>query len=429
MNSTDKAEQQLAGVDAAAAGGPSPSREQPTERGAFEQRLSMAAQQLREAVDDVLDAVPVRARTPAEFQRVLKLDRNLSSRLLRAVRLHDPLACLNRLPGPTGIRVLLGAARKLTQTRELVGPAQQALTVVEQLVLNELGEWKALEAAISGWLPEAREQFQMTNRQTAFRAMSNIKGVMADAELSVTLIYPGSANAEWVDRAGITGLCRMKRLRPGVPMGLLHGSSIVPPPGTQRLTLNGEPIDARHEAPLLREFCSRPTPQFDVQVKGETVHYLLKGDGVGVDSMVDLLFADVMRGRYPAHSSVSPRPATPGAVIDVPVKTLIVDVLVHEEVWPAVEPELRMYDTAGRGIANPTDSVRDMDRIDVLESILSMGTDISRFRTKEVERYPEMVRFVCERLGWDSGRFRGYRCRVDYPVYGTQVSMIFQPPA
>jgi hypothetical protein len=124
---------------------------------------------------------------------------------------------------------------------------------------------------------------------------------------------------------------------------------------------------------------------------------------------------------------VSPLPATPGAVIDIPVKTLIVDVLVHQDVWPGVEPELRMYDTTGRGLANPTDPARDMDRIDILESIQDMGTRLEGFRAKEAGRYVEMVRYICGRLDWDSDHFRGYRCRVDYPVHGTQVAMVFVP--
>ena len=144
--------------------------------------------------------------------------------------------------------------------------------------------------------------------------------------------------------------------------------------------------------------------------------------------MVDLLFADITRSRYPAHSEIRKQPASPGAVIDVPVKTLIVDVLVHEDVWRGVEPELRMYDTAGRGLASPTDASRRLDRRDVLESIQNMGTQISGFRTKEVARYVDMVQHVCDKLGWDSTKFRGYRCRVEYPVYGYQVAVIFEPP-
>ncbi len=394
----------------------------------LQQRLSRTAECLRDAIGEVIREVPVTFKKPSEFQRVLKMDRSLSSRLLRAARLHDPLAALDRMPGPHGVRLLLKAAAKAGVDGQMLARAEEALTDVERIVTDEIGDWKQLDVAISGWLPDAREQFEMSNRQSAYRAMSNIKGVTADAEVSVTLIHPGSANADWVDRAGITGICRMRRLRPGTPMGLLHGSSIAPPAGTQRLSLDGNPIDPRHGAPLLRDFSSLPIPQFDVRVDGDAVHYVLQGDDVGLGSMVDLYFADVMRGRYPAHRGVSPRPATPGAVIDIPVKTLIVDVLVHEDVWPEVEPELRMYDTAGRGVASPTDASRDMDRIDVLESIQELGTQMDRFRAREVGRYVEMVRFVCDQLGWDRNRFRGYRCRVDHPVYGTQVSMIFQPP-
>ncbi len=395
----------------------------------LERRLSFATERVRNAMAAVINVAPVRTKRPAEFQRVLKLDRSLTSRLLRALELDDPLAALYRMPGPQGLRLILKAVRKTVDDSDLIEQAEGALAELEDLVNAEVGDWKALAAALCGWVPEAREQFEIANRQAAFRAMSNIKGVTADAMVSVTLIHPGSANLDWVDRAGITGMCRMRRLRPGTPMGFLHGSSIAPPPGTQRLSLDANAIDPEHGAPLLREFSSSPVPEFDVRVDGNVVHYLLKGRGVGVGSLVDLYFADVMRGRYPARESISPRPATPGAVIDVPVKTLIVDVLVHEDIWPGVEPELHLYDTAIRGIANPVDASRDMDRIDVLETIQNLGTQSSRFRTAEVGCYSDMVRFVCRKLGWDSESFRGFRCRVEYPIYGAQVSMIFRPPA
>ncbi len=108
---------------------------------------------------------------------------------------------------------------------------------------TEIGDWQDLSVAISGWLPDAREPFDMGNRQIVFKAMSNIKGITADAEIAVTFIHPGSGSADWVDRAGITGLCGLRRLRPGTPMVVMHGHSIAPPPGARRTSLVGEPID------------------------------------------------------------------------------------------------------------------------------------------------------------------------------------------
>mgnify|MGYP000013081548 CR=1 FL=1 len=397
--------------------------------GPLQQRLSLAAERLRDSVAAVIDRVPTVAKKPAEFERVLKLDRSLSSRLLRAVRLHDPLATLHRMPGLQGVRLLLTAAARAGVDSLVIAQAERALVELEGLVTSELGEWKDLNAAISGWLPDTREEFDMANRQIAYRAMSNLKGITADVEQSVTLVYPSQDNKDWLDRVGVGGICRMKRLRPGAPMGRLRGSVIVPPPGATRpLMLDGRPIDQSTGAPLLKEFCSQPTPEFDVRIIGNLEHYLLRGDDVGLGSQVDLFLADLLRNRYPAHRGASQNPATPGAVIDIPVKVLIVDVLVHRDVWVGVEPELRMYDTTGRGLANPMDPSRDMDRIDVFETIQEMGTRLEGFRTKEVGRYVEMIRFICDQLGWDSNSFRGYRCRVEYPVHGTQVNLVFNPP-
>lgn len=394
----------------------------------LEQRLSLATERVRSAIREVIDMLPVRVKRPSEFQRVLKIDRSLSSRVLRALRLDDPLASLLQFPGPHGLRLLLRAADRAVDGHEAISRAEHALTELERMVSVEVGDWKELEAALAGWLPEVRKKFEMTNRQAAFRALSNIKGVMADADVAVTLIHPG-ADPRWVDRAGIYGVSRMRRLRAGAPLRLFGGSSITPKSGVERLSLDGKPVRTTHAPPLLRGFCSSPTPQFDVQIEGGHFQYALKGENVGLRSVVDLYLADVMRCRYPVHKDISPRPATPGSVIDIPVRAQIVDVLVHEDVWPGIEPDLRMYDTAGRGVADPRDVSRDVDRIEALETIQHMGTDLSRFRTKDVAHYLEMIRFVCGKLGWEGTRFRGYRCRVEYPVHGTQVSMIFNPPS
>ncbi len=143
---------------------------------------------------------------------------------------------------------------------------------------------------------------------------------------------------------------------------------------------------------------------------------------------MDMGFRDETRKCCPACCEVSAQPATPGEVVDSPVRALIADVLVHEDVWPGVEPDPCMCDTSDLGLANPMDPSREMDRIDVLESVRAIGTDVSRFRTKEFARYVDMVRFVRQKLGWDSDGFRGYRCRLEHPVYAKEVTMVFEPP-
>ena len=35
---------------------------------------------------------------------------------------------------------------------------------------------------------------------------------------------------------------------------------------------------------------------------------------------------------------------------------------------------------------------------------------------------------MAERFGWDPSRFRAYRTRIQYPVYGWQICLSFEPP-
>ncbi|MGD8454426.1 MAG: hypothetical protein PVJ57_21645 [Phycisphaerae bacterium] len=416
----------------------------------LQERLSRVAERFRDALNAVIDQVPVAIKRPAEFQRVLRLDRNLSSRLLRAARLHDPLATLHRMPGPHGVRLLLAAAIKAGVDRVTIAEAEHAVTELERVVATEVGTWQELNAAISGWLPNARAEFELTNRQTAYRAISNLRGVTADVELAVTIVHPAADDADWVDRAGITGMCRMKRLRPGAVMRLLHGRAVSATPGVaehheqvlvagwspltplpsnrQRFSIDGKPIDFTHGAPLLKEFSTSPSPELDLHVAGSLSQYVLPGDCVGCGSLADLLFADVMPRRYPAHASASTRPITPGVVVHIPVKVLVADVLVHRDVWRGVQPELRAFDTTGHGLADPTDPSCKVYRVDVLDPILDMGTRLDAFRVKEIGGYVDMIRHVCGKLGWDSTAFHGYRFRIEYPLYGTQFCMIFTPP-
>lgn len=103
------------------------------------------------------------------------------------------------------------------------------------------------------------------------------------------------------------------------------------------------------------------------------------------------------------------------------------NLLLHEDVWPGRGPQLLVFDTRIRGLASPDDPERTLDRLDVIEVIEPLGKGASRFRATEVGRHVEMVEYVCGKLGWDSSRLRGYRVRVQYPVFGAQYCVVFDP--
>jgi hypothetical protein len=125
--------------------------------------------------------------------------------------------------------------------------------------------------------------------------------------------------------------------------------------------------------------------------------------------------------RHPRRNSLFVEPA-------IPVAGLVFDVILHEDAYPGAEPQLLIYDTGYDGIANVNDVERLIDRVDLLESVEYLGADLGRVQAAELPRYGEMLAHLAGRFGWDPGRFRAYRTRIQYPVYGWQVCLSFLPP-
>jgi hypothetical protein len=64
-----------------------------------------------------------------------------------------------------------------------------------------------------------------------------------------------------------------------------------------------------------------------------------------------------------------------------------------------------------------------------MESIQHLGRGTGAARDASLPRHVQLLRHVFTSMGWDDSKFRGYRCSIDYPVYGSQVSMAFDPPS
>jgi hypothetical protein len=197
------------------------------------------------------------------------------------------------------------------------------------------------------------------------------------------------------------------------------------------MSLDGHPVNDL-EGVRLDRYCSSPPPRLVAHQVGEVVHYTLAGDEFGPRSNVDLVFAEVNLSEMPRYvAEDSGRKGYVFAEISTPVKTLHFDVLVDEAVYPGSDPAMFIYDTVLEGVADVNDRARDIDRLDMAESVQHLGAGtsrFSRFRTADISNYTEILNLTCDRLKWDNNRFRGYRCRIDYPIYGSQVALAFDPP-
>lgn len=383
---------------------------------------------LLESLGRAIDAIPDPPRGPQALARRLGIDKVLASRVLTALRSADPLFVVHRAPGPEPLRRTLDALAREGVDGGLLEGARAAVDDFEHLIRDEVGDRAALDAIVATWLPEARREFELRRKQAAHKAMGHLRGALVRTIMATVVLAPSESDPGRLDVVWLNGLFGIIRLRPRAGVKIV--TRRFAPDSTQRHPLNlaGQPIEEMRLA-TLEEFSSRPAPEFEITRAGDAVHYLLGGQAYGPRSAVDLVMAEVnraeMRRTVPAGSG---RKGYVFAEISTPAETLQFDAFLHRDVYPGSGPSIRVYDTSFEGVADVNNPARDIDMLDVVESVEPLGESIGGARSRDVPRYPELLRYAWERLGWRASDFRGFRCRVEYPIYGSQVAMLFDPP-
>lgn len=394
---------------------------------AIESRFASIGRDLGTSVGALINSIPASNAGPVELARALGVDKVLTSRVLKATRNRDPIAVLHLIPGPEPLRRLIRAAGKRGAKPGDISAADAAVDEFESFIRREVGDRITMEAIISAWLPEARTEFEVRRKQSAFRAMSLLKGSSADVQMATVLIHPAKEQGR-LDVVWLFGLFGLHRLRPGGTVRFASRRVVQEHTERRTETLTGQRLDLRRDL-IVREFCSVPEPQLNVRQVGDVIHYTLAQNGFGPRSAVDVVFAEVNRAELPERvPSDQVRKRWVSAEVNTPAKVLVFDALVHRDVEPQQDPHLLIYDTANDGAADVNNPERDIDRFELAETIQSLGEGIAKFRTTEISRYAELLSYTCDRLNWDGDAFRGYRCRIEYPIYGSQVVMAWDAP-
>jgi hypothetical protein len=391
----------------------------------LEAQVVAVGDRLHSTLSAVLGALECGPQGPQILARELGLDKVLTSRLLKGMRFSDPMAVVHHLPGPEPLRRFVRSAKKKGAPTALVREATTAIDSFELLIRQGAGDRSALGAILSAWLPEAREEFELRRKQAAFKAMSQLKGAAADMDFSAVIMRPAK-DPEFLDVVWVIGLLNLQRLRPNttVKFAVRHTTPGAGP--HVPFNLDGEPMSDLDDV-RLDQFCQAPPAPIIAHPMGSVVRYTLGDAGFGPRSQVDLVFAEVNRGELPRYPDTDPpRSSYAFTEIQTPTKRHQFDVFVADGVYAGSRPELMIYDTMSEGVADPNDPKRDMDRLDTNERTTPLGAGLGQVRTSDIPNYFELLGHVFGKLGWDPEDFRGYRTRIDYPIYGSQVCQVFE---
>jgi hypothetical protein len=390
-------------------------------------RLRQLSEALRADLSALLGALGYAESGPQRLAEALGLDKVLCSRLLRSLRHLDPLGTLHQLPGPEPLRRFARAAGRRGAPREQVTRALASVAAFEDFLRHELGDRSSLDALLSAWVPEARQEFELRRRQSAYKALSQLQGVSARCSYSLVLLHP-SAEPGRIDIVWLLGLYGIQRERPGARIKLVTRRLAPGDASRQPQTLGGEAVESV-EGLRLDSFCDAEPARLEVHRSEQNVRYLLADQGFGKRALHDLLLAEVNRSEMAA----TPAPGRRGYVfveVAPPSKLLLFDVLVHRDLYAGLEAQLEIYDTSFEGVVDANDPARQLDRLELHQRLERLdvppaGLNLAEMSCAELPRHAELSQHVFDRLGWAPESFRGYRCRMDYPVYGSQLVVAF----
>lgn len=399
-----------------------------TEAPDLEAAIRALGERLGGAMAPIIEAAGGAAAGPQRIAEALGVDKVLVSRVLKSLRTDDPVSRLHHSPGPDPLRrAIKGARRRLDVDESAAAEALAAADEFETFLSERIGDRSALTSLLAAWSPEVRQEFELRRKQAAWRAISELRGVSVDLDVSAVLVHP-SATAGRLDVTWLLGLIGLRRLRPGVTVEATTQRITEDDDARCPLDLDGAPL--RDRAPgQLTEFCTHPPARIRAERTGDLLRYVLAGDDYGPGAEADLLLAEVNEAELVA--SVPPgsgRRAWFYADVTTPSKKLVLDVVVHRDIYPGAAPELLLYDTASKGIADVNDRSRDPDRLDLFEQLRTLEGGPGDAGLREFPHHGRLLAHVLDRRGLRAADFAVHRVEIDYPLHGMQAAVAFAAP-
>ncbi len=396
----------------------------PAENGtAFATEAAAALGELRIALSALIRALPGSPRRGTEVQRALHIDSKLAWAIHKVATSAEPLAAGTYVPGPAPMAKVLKAASAKGMNDEIVQRARAAFERFEAMVERHAGDRGSFDSMIADLAGEGAENIDLASKRAAFRINGHLWGVQARTDMACEIIRPSSEVSGGLDAVKISGRIGLRQLRKGKTLRvgyrnklISRGNPAATAPVPRRVAVEQGTL-ASDGVGLLRPFCSTPLPEFRTHVDAEEwTQAELMSRGFGNTAALTYFLGSLVYGYAPSGVGTPTGPRW-FILVNAPSEVLYHDLLVHEEAWQGGPPRVGMYGTAATP-GNPSSyQFREDDLLPIQESVVEIGRGIEALDTPDVPRYPEMVRYAMERVGWeDADRYRVFRLRIEYPV-------------
>lgn len=370
-----------------------------------------------------MKAIPGGAVGPTALASRLGSSRVLVSRTLNAIASEDPLVTMQRVPGPETLRAIVKSAGKAGAPAKHVAAALRAIDRFGILIRGKHGTRSALNAAICANAPSMQRRQELESRQRVFQGMRELRGVEAEAWLSASIVVPDRDDASRLTVLMLQGFVALRRLRLDVPV--IFDFLAVGEPGAAPRSVMDVPPGSIGLEDL---YAHSPAPLELTEVGGQKA-YRLAQDQLGKHAVSDMLSVVHMPRCVPRYASAERRLLGPFALPKTPVRSLVFDILLAEDVADGSAPELLVFSPGPRAGLNVNERVRDIDRVEVPERVEVLPPAPGRFDLPEVPNYRKILGRLAVPLGHDVDALRLHRVKVPYPLFGYEFVSTFRLPA
>ncbi len=399
----------------------------------FQADAERVLRQLRTSLSEVVASVPEPVSKPSDLQRALRVDINVCCKVFKAISAPGALSVGLHLPGIMALRAFLKSARRAGASEAAVAAAIQATEEFNDLVTAHADDRSTFDSMLSSMVvSEDSAHITFQHRRATARGQAHLFGMQARVQLKCLIVQPSAHDPGLLDLANLTGFVSLRMWRPARTPIVLTPAYTTNDAGTVRKVVR-EPLESTADqtagVALLRDFCTGPSLQLrEVPAAPGRVLGELHGVGIGNKAAVTCVEGHMNRAAVPRYSEPANRIGGHLAEIRVPCDTLLLDLVVREDVFGPLRPTVSMcadhladlHGPGGRAVWQP---------LGPYETVEHLGRGPAALYTPDYPRYPELGRYAFERLGWEGERFDVYRCRLEYPIVPSTVGMFFDLPA
>lgn len=379
--------------------------------------LQRVARELRGGLQPLLLALAGEPVRPVRLTQGIGLDKSLASRLVKAVRADSEAEFLHHIPSPTGLRILLERARGQADA-SLLRDLEAGVRRFEALLDRLPGGRQALDARMGESSSAIREKREQMARQASFKAQSFLFGHYCETLTTALFVLP-SAQPGRVDVIEVHRRIGLQRLTPtmAVPLLSVHAGPAATADEASRLRpLACDEPSARAEDYLQPDPAGEPLPT--VQVMRE-------------DSAATFVFPAGEAARLPRRLTTAWRVLNAFALdtpepwrilrnymLHTPCHTLVRDLYLAEGLWPDARPLVGFYlpGPSGTPMVTVEPGQPHLRRLNLSARIEQRPEGPEAFALDESADQARALQAALARAGAADLRWRGWRCRMGYPV-------------